>query len=182
MILTTERMILRPFEEKDEEAVHNYAGNPDNVVYMIWGPNTKEQTKQFIQDTKKNWEKESVTNYDFGIVLKETGELIGGCGIYLNDTRKEGMLGWILHKDYWKKGLMPEVAMELIRFGFDELQLHRIYATCNAANYGSYRVMEKCGMQKEAHFRKNRYGRDGSEDIWYDEFYYAILDEEWAAR
>lgn len=182
IILSTDRLVLRPFKESDVDAVHSYGGNPDNVKYMVWGPNSKEDTKNFIQDTIKKWDMDPILNYDFAIVLKDTDKLIGGCGIYLNESRNEGMLGWILHKEYWKQGYMPEVATELLRFGFEELKVHRLYATCNTENYGSYRVMEKVGMRREAHFIKNRYGRVCDDKQWYSEYHYGILEEEWGTR
>ncbi|MDF2587225.1 MAG: N-acetyltransferase [Anaerocolumna sp.] len=179
MELVTSRLCLRPFRESDFDAVHSYSSNPDNVTYMVWGPNDEESTRNFIKDAIQKLEQDPIMGYDFAIVLRETGEVIGGCGIYLDDSRQEGVLGWILHKNYWKFGFMTEAANELLRFGFEQLKLHRIYATCNTENYGSYRVMEKCGMLREAHFRKNRHGRVGDKQQWYDEFHYAMLADEW---
>ena len=94
----------------------------------------------------------------------------------------QGNLGWILHKDYWKQGYMSEAGQALLSFGFEKLKLHRIFATCNAENYGSYRVMENCDMRREAHFLKNRHGRKGIDNEWLDEYNYAILESEWFAR
>jgi len=181
MELNTQRLILRPFVKEDFDAVHAYASDINNVRYMIWGPNGEKDTRAFIEDCLCKAEESPRLNYDFAITLKGAGRLIGGCGIYLNKEGTEGMLGWILHRDYWKQGYMPEAAKALLRFGFETLKLHRVYATCNADNYGSWRVMEKCGMRREAHFRKNRFGRVGTEQVWYDELHYAMLDEEWAA-
>lgn len=179
MELTTNRLHLRPFTASDFGAVHSYAGNPANVTYMGWGPNDEQATRAFLDTAIAHWDKDPITDYDFAIVLKDANVVIGGCGIYLNQSRQEGMLGWILHMDYWKQGLMTEAARELLRFGFEQLNLHRLYATCNADNYGSYRVMENCGMTKEAHFRKNRFGRVGDQKKWFDELHYAMLDEDW---
>ena len=85
------------------------------------------------------------------------------------------MLFRSLHRDYWKHGFGTELAHELLRFGFEELKCHRIYASCVADNYGSYRVMERNNMRREAHFVKNRKHRGE----WLDEYIYAILDDEW---
>jgi len=177
--LETERLILRGFCKNDFEAVHSYASNIDNIKYMIWGPNDEHETKKFIQECIE-WEtKVPCLHYDFAITLKENGDLIGGCGVYLDEKLTTGMLGWILNKGYWKQGYMPEVGKALLKYGFEGLKLHRIYATCNADNYGSFRVMEKCGMRKEAHFVKNCYGRVGLEKQWYDQYHYGMVEEEW---
>lgn len=179
MELTTERLRLRPFTEADIPAVHAYASNIDNVYYMIWGPNAEPDTAAFVGECMSKADESLRLHYDFAVTLKQTGQVIGGCGIYLSRELTEGMLGWILHMDHWKQGYMPEAATALLKLGFEQLNLHRIYATCNAENYGSWRVMEKCGMRREAHFVKNRFGRVGTEQKWYDEYHYAMLDEEW---
>jgi len=179
MELVTQRLILRPFVKEDFDAVHAYASCADNVRYMIWGPNEEADTEAFIVDCLSKAEEKPRLNYDFAVTLKDSGKLIGGCGVYLNKNQTVGMLGWILHRDYWKQGYTPESAMALLGFGFETLKLHRIYATCNADNYGSWRVMEKCGMRREAHFKSARHGRVGDEQVWYSEYHYAMLAEEW---
>ncbi|HHU70727.1 MAG TPA: GNAT family N-acetyltransferase [Clostridiales bacterium] len=182
MELKTNRLILREFQEYDFSAVHAYASNIDNVKYMIWGPNDEVDTTAFIKECMAWKYRSPRLHYDFAVTLKSTGQLIGGCGIYLVDDGLQAELGWILHKDYWKQGYMPEAAEAILAFGFEKLKLHRIYASCHADNYGSYRVMEKCGMRKEAHFIKNRRGREGIDDEWLDEMIYGILKSEWCER
>lgn len=76
---------------------------------------------------------------------------------------------------------MPKAVKALLKFGFEELTLHRMCAYCNTENYGTYRVMEKCGMRKEATFLKSMRGRPGFDEEWFDEFMYAILADEWYA-
>lgn len=181
MELQTNRLILREFNENDFSSVHAYASNLDNVKYMIWGPNDEQATEGFIKDCIAWRNKSPRLHYDFAVTLKTSGQLIGGCGIYLDDNKEQANLGWILHKDYWKQGYMTEATKALLAFGFEELKLHRICASCYALNYGSYRVMENCGMRKEAHFIKNRRGREGIDDEWLDEYIYAILNNEWFA-
>jgi len=146
---------------------------------MVWGPNDEKATRNFLLEAEEKWQCDPIMQYEFAVVKKDSGTVIGGCGIYLNRSRSEAMLGWILNRHYWKQGYGTELAKELIRYGFKELNLHRIYATCNTENYGSYRVMENCGMRREAEFKKNRFGRVGDQEIWYSEYHYAILKEEW---
>ena len=181
MELETSRMILREFEADDFSSVHAYASKVDNVKYMVWGPNDEKATQSFIDYCIHCQNQSPRLKYDFAVTLKTTGQLIGGCGLYLEDDSAQATLGWILHKDYWRQGYMPEAAKALLSFGFDKLKLHRMYASCNVENYGSYRVMEKCGMRREAHFMKNRHGRKGIDAEWLDEYIYAILDSDWLA-
>lgn len=179
VILNTERLTLRPFTKADFQAVHAYSSDPENVKYMVWGPNDEKATERFLEEAEEKWRSDPIFEYEFAVVKKDSGTVIGGCGIYLNRSMSEAMLGWILNRNYWRQGYGTELAKELIRFGFEELNLHRIFSTCNTENYGSYRAMENCGMRREAEFVKNRFGRVGDKGVWYNEYHYAILKEEW---
>jgi RimJ/RimL family protein N-acetyltransferase len=172
MILETERLILRPITPEDFHAAHSWGSNPENTRYMAWGPNTEEQTKEFLAQTKPG--------YDFAVVLKNSNVVIGSCGIYPEERGYKAEVGWILHKDYWKCGYGTELGHELLRYGFEDLKLGRIQAPCAAVNYGSYRVMERIGMQREALHRKALWARVDEE--WIDEVWYAILAEDYHKR
>jgi RimJ/RimL family protein N-acetyltransferase len=162
-------LVLRPLGLDDFKAVQSWAQNPANTRYMAWGPNTEEQTREFLGSAKPG--------KDFAVVLKESGEVIGSCGIYPNEANDTGVVGWILHMDHWKQGFGTEFGGELIRYGFKDLALRRIYAPCAAANYGSRRVMERNGMRLEALHIKAFWARVDKE--WIDEVVYAILAEEY---
>ncbi|MCL1882261.1 MAG: GNAT family N-acetyltransferase [Defluviitaleaceae bacterium] len=100
MMIETERLLLRSFTPDDFEAVHSWAGNPANTRYMAWGPNTEEDTRDFLSNVKPG--------KDFAVVLKNTKKVIGSCGIY-PDESNDSQLGWILHMDYWKHGYGTEL-------------------------------------------------------------------------
>ncbi len=176
--LETGRLILRAWREDDLDAVQAYAGILDNVFFMPWGPNSKEDSLLFLRRSIGQYRTEPMCGYAYGVVLKKTGRLIGGCEISVRPGEKEAALGWILHRDHWKQGYGTELAHELLRFGFDDLLLHRIFATCDSLNTGSYRVMERNHMRREGYFIGNRLIRGQ----WRDEFLYAMLDEDWEVR
>jgi len=171
---------LRKFTENDFAAVHSYASCIENIIYMPWGPNTEEDTRNFINMAIKQAEENPIKNYSYAIVLKEPGNLIGGCGI--SPDGDEASLGWILHRDYWKQGYGPEMGKALLKFGFEDLNLHRIIATCDAENYGSYRVMEKIGMRREGFFIENRPPNKMTNKKYSDGLAYAILKDEWETQ
>jgi RimJ/RimL family protein N-acetyltransferase len=175
--LETARLILRAFTPQDFDDVHSYASVPENCIYMEWGPNTALQTRAFIQMAISQAEETPCTNHQYAAVRKETGRLIGACNLAITGGKAE--LGWILHRDYWKQGYGPEMGKALLELGFEELKLRRITATCDAENYGSYRVMEKIGMRKEGLFIEARPANKLSNKKYGDEFFYAILKEEW---
>ena len=181
LTLETPRLLLRDICEVDFDAIHSMGSNIDNVKYMAWGPNNEEQTREYIANNIKDQQAEPRVNYDFAVVLKSTGQLIGTGGFSLEKDwhRREfidGSLGWILHMNHWKQGYGTEFAAELIRFGFEAHGLHRMHTNCDAENYGSYRVMERSGMRREAVLKEAILGRDGK---WHDQYLYAILRGEW---
>ncbi|MCL2322785.1 MAG: GNAT family N-acetyltransferase [Oscillospiraceae bacterium] len=179
-ILETERLILREFTKNDFTAVHNYASCMENVIYTIWGPNTKEQTKDFIDFAISKANENPCTDYQYAVDLKNTGNTIGACNLTLSFDEAE--IGWILHQDHWKKGYGPEIGKALLKFGFEELNLHRITAHCDVENYGSYRVMEKIGMRREGIFIEGRVANKISDKKYGDELSYAILKDEWETK
>lgn len=179
-MIETERLILRKFTPDDFDAVQSYAGCFENAVYMPCGPNSGEQTKQFIRMAINETEKKPCTNYQFATVLKATEHLIGACDIALSGNDAE--IGWILHRDYWKQGYGSEMGKALLDFGFGILDLHRIIAHCDAENYGSYRVMERIGMRREGLFIEGRTANKKSDKKYSDELSYAILKDEWSMQ
>ena len=88
------------------------------------------------------------------------------------------MIGGMLLKPWWNGGLAREMALAMIDYCFDELHLHRVTGLCHPDNIASWKMMERCGMRREAYFRQNvRYVKNGQER-WEDELAYAILSEE----
>ena len=174
LTLDTPRLTLRPADTGDFETVHSWAGDPENTQFLYFGTNTPRQTRQFLEDCERLWAARDQSDYEFVMVLKETGEAVGSCSVGMVGQH-DAELGWILNKRFWKRGLAAEAGQAMRDFAFRELGVHRVLARCDAENYGSRRVMEKLGMRREAHFLGNRpwHGE------WHDELEYAVLREEW---
>lgn len=85
-------------------------------------------------------------------------------------------IGYFLLKDFWGKGYAAEIAARLIDYCFEELKLHKVYASCNASNIQSEKVMFKSGMIKEGVLRKQRF----KNSQWRDEIRYSIIVDEWS--
>jgi RimJ/RimL family protein N-acetyltransferase len=174
--LETQRLILRDFREEDWHDVHQYVSDPEVVKYMPFGPNTEEDTKANMQRTFANQKEQPRVHYNFALVNKQNNKVIGGCELSIqNAENKEAMLGYLLNRKYWNQGYITEATRKVIAFGFDQLGLHRIIASCDPANTGSYRVMEKIGMQREGYLREERMFKG----VWRDFLLYSILEKEW---
>ncbi len=149
LTLQTKRLILRKMAIADAADIFAYASDPQVTTHTSWATHqsiddTYEYLNNFIFELYR-----SGKGMDWGIVEKESGRLIGTCGLYIVPTHRRGTLGYTLAKAYWGKGLMTEAATMAIAFGFHVMQLHRIQAICNVDNVASARVLEKTGMQFE---------------------------------
>ncbi|WP_409368594.1 GNAT family N-acetyltransferase [Lysinibacillus sp. 38-6] len=172
MNITTQRLLIRKFEVQDFQAVYSYMSNVTVMHYMPEGVCTEQQVQTFITENSGEQAKH------FAIVLREEPQVIGHLVFhqYFGDHTYE--IGWVLHPSYYRKGYASEAAHALLDYGFTEMKLHRIIATCQPENIASYRVMEKIGMRREGYFKKCiPHG-----DAWWDEYYYAILQEEWREK
>ncbi|HXX44653.1 MAG TPA: GNAT family N-acetyltransferase [Candidatus Acidoferrales bacterium] len=174
----TERLLLREFRAEDETDVHAYASDPEVVRLMIWGPNPPEVTKSFLAGVLKEQEQWPRPLVSLAIELKSNRRVIGSIGLRIKDEKNRAAdIGYVLARAYWRHGYMSEAARGILNVAFGKLQLHRVWATCDVRNRESYRVMEKLGMRREAHFCKNEFEKGE----WRDTYLYAILAEEWLA-
>jgi RimJ/RimL family protein N-acetyltransferase len=171
--IETDRLIVRELSDSDWVLVQEYASDNEVVKYENWGPNSEAQTKEFLSFAIRASQESPRHVFEFGVTLKSNDALIGACGIRVKDTaNKAADMGYTLRKDQWGKGLGTEVAQALIHFGFTQLKLHRIWATCHVDNKASARVLEKAGMQREGLLRKNIFQRGE----WRDSYLYAVLE------
>lgn len=170
--IETERLVLREWEPTDFAAVHEYASDPENVKYMVWGPNSEEQTREFLRDVARRREEHPRFVISLAVCLKEDGKLIGGCSLeYESQAPGEAQLGYVLNKQYWGKGYGPEAASALVEWARVACGLKVLWCTCNAENRASARLMEKIGMEPFALWPKHIRLRSGK---WRDTLVYRM--------
>ncbi|MEI5906795.1 GNAT family N-acetyltransferase [Bacillus spongiae] len=169
MFLRTERLIIRNFKIDDWKDVYEYTSKKSVMEFMPEGVLTEEETKRFI---KKNIDG---SPEKFPVILADEYKLIGHLEFYKFFGKHTYEIGWVFNPEYYNKGYASEAAAAIIKYGFENLKLHRIVATCQPENIASYRVMEKVGMRREGYFKKCI----PRGDFWWDEYSYAILEEEW---
>jgi RimJ/RimL family protein N-acetyltransferase len=168
---------LREFAPADWQAVHEYGGDLQVCEFLDWGPNSTRETKEFIKRAMRSAKDKPRIAYDLAITLKGEDQAVGAIALMLTGfPPNQALIGFVLNRRNWSNGVMSEAVMAMIGFGFETLKLHRIGAICDAQNTASYRVMEKCGMRREAHFIQDKFVKGH----WRDSFYYAMLANEWA--
>jgi len=174
--LKTERLILRDFVESDWPAVHCYASDVEVVRFMAWGPNDEEATRANMQRRLDDQRANPRYSFELAVMLKSGGQLIGGGRLNIADAKsRQGRIAYIFNRNYWGRGYATEAASAIIAFGFEQLGMHRIFATCDPRNTASAHVLEKIGMRREGHHREDQWRRGE----WRDSYLYAILEQEW---
>ncbi|MGN7388077.1 GNAT family N-acetyltransferase [Sporosarcina sp. SAFN-015] len=177
--LKSERVILREMEEIDWIDVHKYASQENVCQYQPWGPNSEQESKDFVKQVLIDAKKEPRSRFVFAVIVMECGEMIGAGEMNIRDfSNNVGEIAYIVNPQYWRKGFATEVANLLIEYGFNNFNLHRIYATCDPRNIGSSKVLEKVGMIKEGRMREDLLLKDG----WRDSLLYSILEHEWVRK
>lgn len=152
--IETARLLLRMFSHDDLDDLSRIYADADVMRYLSGHSLTREETAGWLNYFLAGWE-----NHGFGwwaVVLKESGELIGHCGLQFIHVTPEVEVTYGLAKAYWRKGLASESARACLRYGFEELKLDRIYALADPENVGSHRVMERVGMR----YDKTEYYKD----------------------
>ncbi|GAB1543750.1 GNAT family protein [Scytonema sp. NUACC21] len=174
--LETPRLILRDFVESDWEGMHSYASDPEVVRYLPFGPNSEEDTKNYLQAEIKTQRKRHRQHFALAVTLKDDKQFIGACRISTTDPDKpEASIGFCLAKQFWGQGYATESAGRILEFGFQQLRLHRIFAICDVQNNYSMRVLVKIGMRQEGYLREYECMRGE----WRDTLLYAILEKDW---
>ena len=147
-MIETSRLILRPWREDDAESLFKYAKDPDVGPIAGWPSHTSvENSLEIIRTVFAAPE-------TYAVVLKETNEPIGSCGImFFNSLHSSEMksgeaeIGYWIGKPYWGQGLIPEAVKELLSRCFNELSLATVWCGYYDGNLKSKRVCEKSGFR-----------------------------------
>ena len=152
----TERLVLRPMLETDIDALHLIFTDVKVMAAFNHDPFTREQMAYWLQ---RNLDHQNQYGYGlFSVILKESGELIGDCGLEQMEVEDVHVaeLGYDFRSDYWNQGFATEAACAVRDYAFDILQLPQLISLIRVGNLASKRVAEKVGMTLAEGF--TRYG------------------------
>ena len=169
MVLETDRLTLREYVTEDFDALFEIVSDLETMQHYP-APFDEDKTRSWIQ-----WNLDNYKKCGFGlwaVVLKETGEFIGDCGITIQDIDGEMLpeIGYHIHKKYWRKGFAKEAARAVRDWVFLNTQYDIIYSYMKYTNVGSYSTALANGMKKVKEYQ------DPKNTISY---VYAITREEW---
>ncbi|MHC4224211.1 MAG: GNAT family N-acetyltransferase, partial [Planctomycetota bacterium] len=175
--LTTERLTLRAFSLDDAPEVTRLAGDEAiaSTTVAIPHPYEERDAVSWIETHEDSFAKGTLAN--FAITLRNDGALLGAIGMTLSKAHRHAELGFWMGKEYWNCGYTTEAARAVLRHGFADLGLNRIFAHHFTRNPASGRVLEKIGMMKEGLHRQHVRKGEQFEDI----VVYGILGAEFAS-
>jgi ribosomal-protein-alanine N-acetyltransferase len=173
-VLETNRLILRPFNLSDANAVEELANHHliADTTLNIPHPYPKGAASDWI--TRLGEHSENNTSHTFAVTAKENGELLGSMTIRYEKYNKAELAYWI-GVPFWGKGYATEAATRLLQYGFEEKQLNKIFAAAFTRNPASSKVMEKIGMTYEGTFKQHVQKNGQFEDL----AFYALLKDEY---
>lgn len=162
--IETERLRLRAFTPDDLDELYQVFGDAEVMRYISGGrPRSLEDTRTGLLRSLEGWRERGFGLW--AVTIKESGKVIGYCGLIFLDETPEVEVAYGLARAFWGMGYATEAARAGLRFGFEVVKLERIVAVVNPGNVSSQRVLEKLGMvySRQAHHY--------DEDLMYYEIY-----------
>jgi ribosomal-protein-alanine N-acetyltransferase len=174
--LRTRRLIARDFDRSDFDAIHAYASDPEVTRFMFYGPRTPAESGEYLDRMLAAQRHRPRTIWELAVIDAADNRLVGACDLTLEQPR-EADLGFIFARDVWGRGYASEIARALVKAGFEQLGVERIFATCDVANHASARVLEHAGLRREARLDNHKLAKNA----WWTSFLYSLRREDWLA-
>jgi len=178
--IATPRLVLRPFSTADLDDVWAYQRQPEVARHLMWEPRDRRQSQQSVdQMVREDRLVEEGDCLTLAVVWPATGTVVGQVElVWLSREHRQGEIGYVFNPQHQGQGLATEAAVEMLRIGFEEFDLHRIIGRCSAQNTASARLLARLGMRQEAHFIQNVLVKGE----WKEELVYAMLQDEWRSK
>lgn len=177
--LTTERLTLRRMAPADANALFAIYGNEENARYEFGAAWTMEQVGDLIYSQSDVFLGDPGVPFFLVAIESESDSLIGAVELTINSVAdRQGEIGFSFNPAFGGRGLATEAVNAALGYGFSQMSLHRIFAAVDTRNERSWKLMERLGMRREAHFVHANL-EDGN---WTDDYTYAMLEDEWTAR
>ncbi|MBV8762322.1 MAG: GNAT family N-acetyltransferase [Deltaproteobacteria bacterium] len=179
LVIETPRLVMRPLELGDADALFPFASDPELSKNMSWDPHRdRSETVGFLQRMAASY----AANSGIGWAITHEGAVIGVISVegirwdFRAWRMDKAEIGYWLGRPHWGKGLMSEAAFAVLRWSFETLGLHKVTIGCVEGNDASRAIIEKLGFRFLAIFEEDfwRFGR------WWDHRRYELTAGEYA--
>lgn len=177
--LETERLILRRYKQTDAEDMYaNWASDPEVTKYLMWQTHSNvEVSKSYVESVISEYD--NLELYQWGIELKELGQVIGGISVvHLNNDVGSAHIGYCIGRPWWNRGITSEALSAVIKYLMDEVGVNRIESRHDPRNPNSGKVMEACGLTYEGTLKESDVNNQGICDA----SWYALLRSEYYSQ
>lgn len=173
--LITDRLVLRQLSKSDAPVLFKYCSSPASAKYGAWRLHESvDETKSYIKWLLKSAKQGEY--FTWGIVLKESGQLIGTCSYSEVDSAfKVAEIGYGILNAYQGNGYAKEAVAKIVEYGFCTVGFQKMIARIMKENERSQNLVEKLGFCKEGFIKKGVYAHGNAKDI----YMYGITDEEY---
>ena len=171
--IETARLRLRAIETSDWPAIFAYMSDRRVTAFLPDGSLDEAASRAFALKHSGD------AGEAVAVVEKASGQMIGHMPYHQWFAPETYEIGWAFAHAHQGKGYATEAGQALLAHAFETRKAHRVIATCQPENVASWRVAEKLGLRREAHFRAALYRAPG---VWWDEYFYALLAEEFVGN
>jgi ribosomal-protein-alanine N-acetyltransferase len=168
--IETDRLLLRPWEVEDALIVQRELSRVE-MARMLAIPHP------YPEGGAAEWIPTARAGRDFAIVLRETGDVVGGVSLFEHEQHRRAELGYWCAMEFWGRGYATEAVRAVVDYAFDTLGVNKVHAACHGDNPASRRVLEKAGLTFEGQLRRHSY----RVDRFADKLMFGALRDEWAS-
>lgn len=177
--IEVDELLLRRVEYSDATDLFEIYSNPEVARYQFFEPWTPEQIEQFVYSQSDVFAGDPGVPFVLVAVLRSDNKVIGDCQITINSVEdQQGEIGFTFNPEFSGRGFATRTINTALGYGFTHLNLHRIMAAVDVRNERSWRLMERIGIRREAHFIHDNF----VDREWIDDYVYAMLEDEWQAK
>lgn len=175
--IDTPRLLLRSFRASDLASFMAYRNDPEVARYQGWSvPYSEQDASHFVAAMRAFEQPEAGEHVQMAIEHRDSQAMIGDvmCHIHRRDPR-QATIGYTLARPWWGQGYALEAVRALLDYLFSRRNMHRVIADCDVDNTASWRLLERIGFRREAHFIES-FLQDGR---YTSEYHYGLLQREW---
>lgn len=171
-----DELTLRRVTERDYADLCDYYTAPEVARYQFWEPFTDEQVAHLVGSQADVMPGDPGVAFVLVVVLQAEDRVIGDCSLTITSCEdRQADIGFAFNPRNHGNGYATKAVNATLGFGFRELGLHRISGASDVRNERSWKLMERIGMRREAHFIHDCY----SKGEWVDDYLYAMIEDEW---